>query len=148
VLSNACAVGFLPKTSRVSAGIPHCFSCEEGQIPEPVRPEAAKLYKQLGADVNVRVVLLVPFAEQLVSGDMEATVRILDYIEAYPASCPPSSAASSSKTVKAQWRRWEAVRAQMSHPAPHLTAATPPPPPRACRPKSIPQGVRTAREPA
>ena len=61
-----------------------CFSCEEGQIPEPVRPEAANLYRQLGADLNVRVVLLLPIEELLVTGEMEATVRILDLIEAYP----------------------------------------------------------------
>jgi hypothetical protein len=84
VLSNACAFGFLPKTSSVSASIPQCFSCEEGQIPEPVRPEAANWYRQLGADLNVRVVLLLPIEELLVTGEMEATVRILDLIEAYP----------------------------------------------------------------
>ena len=28
VLSNACAVGFMPKRLGVSAAIPHCFSCE------------------------------------------------------------------------------------------------------------------------
>ena len=81
VLSECCAAGFQPRTSGACAKIPHCIDCEQGTIPEPAFSDAAQVVKASAADCELRVVLLVPFEDQLLSGDMaKLKVRVLDFV--------------------------------------------------------------------
>jgi len=85
VHSECCAAGFQPKTSAVCATVPYCFACEQGTIPEPAFSEPEQVVKASGADCELRAVLLLPFEEQLVSGDMaEPKVSVIDFVEAHP----------------------------------------------------------------
>ena len=85
VLSECRAAGFQQWTSGACATIPHCIDCEQGTIPEPAFSDAAEVIKASTADYDRRVVLLVPLADQLLSGDMaQLKVSVIDFVNAYP----------------------------------------------------------------
>ena len=148
VHSECCAAGFQPKTSAVCATVPYCFACEQGTIPEPAFSEPEQVVKASGADCELRAVLLLPFEEQLVSGDMaEPKVSVIDFVEAHPVL--PTE---HCKRVFQGAEGTEAVvgRARSAHPRPRRRRhnPTPPRPAAPCSCEGLPQALPLAHEPA
>ena len=121
VLSECCAAGFHAKTSSQCAAIPHCFACEQGTIPEPAPSAAAQVYKMLDADCEGRVVLLLPFEEQLLSGEMqELKVRVVDFVESHPVI--------PAELCKPLFQGGEGTEAEMGCARSRMSCPPPPPP--------------------
>merc|ERR1719424_501473 len=99
-LSECRAAGFQQWTSGACATIPHCIDCEQGTIPEPAFSDAAQVIKASTADYDRRVVLLVPLADQLLSGDMAQLKRWTSSTRPTtgPPTCLPFRMASSIRT--------------------------------------------------
>ena len=85
VLLRAKDAGFKPQSQYGCAQLEVCFQCEDGPVPEPTRPPAAQVFKNLLPDKDGRVVLLVPLEELTIEGNQtEAEVRVIDFVNFRP----------------------------------------------------------------